>query len=121
MTDSVTASVRIAAPPEVVFPYFTDPALAVKWIADSASLDARPGGTFAIDVRGNPARGEFAVVDPPHRVVFTWGIEHRADFPPGSSTVEVLLRADRNSGEASRNQGEKEESLYKNAPEDLRD
>jgi hypothetical protein len=26
-----------------------------------------------------------------------------------------------NSGEASRNQGEKEESLYKNAPEDLRD
>jgi len=90
----VTASVRIAAKPDVVFPYFTDPALAVKWIADAAYFDARPGGTFSLDVRGNPARGEFVVVDPPRRVVFTWGVEGRGDFPPGSSTVEVVLRPD---------------------------
>jgi len=94
VTEPVTASVRIAAPPEVVFPYFTDPALAVKWIANAAHLDARPGGTLAIDVRGNPARGAYVVVDPPHRVVFTWGIEGREDFLPGSSTVEVVLQAD---------------------------
>jgi uncharacterized protein YndB with AHSA1/START domain len=86
--------VRIAAPPEVVFPYFTDPALAVKWIANAASLDPRPGGTFSLDVRGNPARGEYVEVDPPRRVVFTWGIEGRGDFPPGSSTVEVVLQAE---------------------------
>jgi uncharacterized protein YndB with AHSA1/START domain len=90
----VTASVRIAAPPDIVFPYFTDPALASRWIADAAHLDARPGGTFALDVRGNPARGEYVAVEPPHRVVFTWGIEGRGDFPPGSSTVEVVLRPD---------------------------
>jgi uncharacterized protein YndB with AHSA1/START domain len=94
MTDPVTASVRIAAPPSVVFPYFTDPALAVKWIADAAYLDPRPGGTFSLDVRGNPARGAYVVIDPPHRVVFSWGIEGRPDFPPGSSTVEVLLQSD---------------------------
>jgi uncharacterized protein YndB with AHSA1/START domain len=94
MTEAVTASVRIAAPPDVVFPYFTDPALAVRWIAEAALLDPRPGGTFSVNVRGNPARGEFVVVEPPHRVVFTWGIEGRADFPPGSSTVEVVLRPD---------------------------
>ncbi len=94
MTDAVTATVRIAAPPEVVFPYFTDPALAVKWIADAASLDARPGGSFSVDVRGNPARGEYVEVDPPRRVVFTWGIEGRGDFPPGCSTVEVVLQPD---------------------------
>ncbi len=93
-SETVTASVRIAAPPHVVFPYFTDPALAVRWIADAALLDARPGGTFSLDVRGNPARGEYVVVDPPHRVVFTWGIEGRGDFPPGSTTVEVDLRAE---------------------------
>jgi uncharacterized protein YndB with AHSA1/START domain len=93
-SETVTASVRIAATPDVVFPYFTDPALAVKWIADAALLDARPGGTFSLDVRGNPARGEYVVVDPPHRVVFTWGIEGRGDFPPGSTTVEVELRAE---------------------------
>ena len=94
MSGPVTASVRIAAPPEVVFPYFTDPALAVKWIADAAHLDPRPGGTFSVNVRGNPALGEFVVVEPPHRVMFTWGIEGRGDLPPGSSTVEVVLRTD---------------------------
>jgi len=94
MTDPVTASVRIAASPDVVFPYFTDPALATRWLANSALLDARPGGTLAIDVRGNPARGEYVVVDPPHRVVFTWGMEGSAEFPPGSSTVEVVLAAE---------------------------
>jgi uncharacterized protein YndB with AHSA1/START domain len=94
VTEPVTASVRIAASPEVVFPYFTDPALAVKWIADAAYLDARPGGTFSLDVQGNPARGNYVEIDPPRRVVFTWGIEGRDDFPPGSSTVEVVLQAD---------------------------
>lgn len=91
---AITARVRIAAPPDVVFPYFTDPALAVKWIADAAYLDARPGGTFSLDVRGNPARGEYLEVDPPHRVVFTWGIEGSGDLPPATSTVEVLLQRD---------------------------
>ncbi len=53
----VIASVRIAAPPDVVFPYFTDQSLATKWIAERADLDPRPGGMFAVDVQGNPARG----------------------------------------------------------------
>ena len=94
MSAPVTATVRIAALPEVVFPYFTDPALAVKWIADAAYLDPRPGGTFSVNVRGNPALGEFVAVEPPHRVIFTWGIEGRGDLPPGSSTVEVVLQPD---------------------------
>ncbi len=93
-TAPVTASVRIAAPPEVVFPYFTDPALATRWIATSALLDARPGGIFSLDVRGNPARGEYLEVDPPRRVMFSWGIEGSEDLPPGTSTVEVLFEAD---------------------------
>lgn len=90
----VTASVRIAATPEVVFPYFTDPALATKWVAEAALLDPRPGGLFALDVRGNPARGAYVEVDPPRRVVFTWGVEGDADMPPGSTTVEVVLVAE---------------------------
>ena len=97
MTDAIApviVSVRIAAPPEVVFPYFTDAALATKWIAQTAALDPRPGGLFAIDVRGNPARGTFVEVDAPHRVVFTWGVDGAVDFPPGSSTVEVVLVAE---------------------------
>ncbi len=93
-TAPVVASVRIAAAPEVVFPYFTDPALATKWIAQSAELDARPGGLFHIVVEGNPARGAYVEVDPPRRVVFTWGIDGNEHLPPGTSTVEVELVAE---------------------------
>ena len=92
--DPVVASVRIAAPPEVVFPYFTDPELVVTWIAEKAELDPRPGGVFALDVDGGQARGSFVEVDPPRRVVFTWGIPGDDELPPGSSTVEVVLVAE---------------------------
>jgi uncharacterized protein YndB with AHSA1/START domain len=91
----VVASVRIAAPPELVFPYFTDPALAMRWIASRAELDPRPGGVFAIDVDGNPARGTYVEVDPPHRVIFTWGVLNSEELPPGSTWVEVVIEADR--------------------------
>ena len=37
------------------------------------------------------ARGEYLEVDPPGRLVFTWGWEGNPDVPPGSSTVEVSL------------------------------
>ena len=43
MPDPVVASVRIAASPEVVFPYFTDPALIVTWIGDRAETEKEEG------------------------------------------------------------------------------
>ena len=43
---------------------------------------------------GFVARGEYVEVDPPKRVVFTFGWEGRDDIPPGTTTVEVELRAD---------------------------
>jgi uncharacterized protein YndB with AHSA1/START domain len=94
MIDVISTSVRIEAPPEVVFPYFTDPQLMVAWIGDRVDLDARPGGTFALDFSGVAARGSYVEVEPPHRVVFTWGIPEDDAMPPGSSTVEVVLIAD---------------------------
>jgi uncharacterized protein YndB with AHSA1/START domain len=93
-----TTSVRIAAVPEIVFPYLTDPDLIVRWMGDWADLQARPGGTFAVDISGVPVRGEFVAVEPPHRLVFTWGAAGNAALPPGSTTVEITLRPD---GEAT--------------------
>jgi uncharacterized protein YndB with AHSA1/START domain len=90
----ISASVRIAAPPRLVFPYFTDPRLMVMWIGERADLDARPGGTFAVDFESTAARRRYVAVEPPHRVVFTWGVPQDAALPPGSSTVEVVLVAD---------------------------
>jgi uncharacterized protein YndB with AHSA1/START domain len=90
----ISASIRIAAPPEIVFPYFTDAQLLVTWIGERAELDARPGGAFALDFGDTAARGMFVAVEAPHRVVFTWGIPGDSTLPPGSSTVEVDLVAD---------------------------
>jgi uncharacterized protein YndB with AHSA1/START domain len=39
-------------------------------------------------------RGTFVELDPPHRVVFTWGWEGNEHVPPGSTTVEVVLEPD---------------------------
>jgi uncharacterized protein YndB with AHSA1/START domain len=38
-------------------------------------------------------RGEFVEVEPPSRVVFTWGFDNpEVDVEPGASTVEVTLK-----------------------------
>ena len=92
--DVVRATVRIAASPAEVFPYLVDPALIVQWIGISADLNPQPGGVFALDFRTTSARGTYVSVEPPDRVVFTWGIPGNDALPPGTSTVEILLKAD---------------------------
>jgi uncharacterized protein YndB with AHSA1/START domain len=90
----LTATVRISATPAEVFPYFTDPELMVQWIGEWADLDAEPGGSFALDINKTPVRGHYVEIDPPRRVVFTWGVAGNDRLPPGSTTVEVVLTAD---------------------------
>jgi uncharacterized protein YndB with AHSA1/START domain len=86
----------IAAPPDVVFPYFTDPSRMTAWMGLAALLDPRPGGTFRIEANGRDVvLGEYVAVEPPRRVVFTWGFagdEHAV--PPGATRVEVTLERD---------------------------
>jgi uncharacterized protein YndB with AHSA1/START domain len=54
-------------------------------------LDPRPGGELRIDYNGSDvASGRFVEVNPPSRIVVTWGWEAPGDAtPPGASTVEV--------------------------------
>jgi len=92
--DVIVATEHIKASPEVVFPYFTDPALILTWIGDRAELDPEPGGVFSLDMGENLARGAYITVDPPYRVVFSWGIPGSDTLPPGGSTVEVVLTRD---------------------------
>jgi uncharacterized protein YndB with AHSA1/START domain len=91
--DVISASVRIAATPDKVFPYFTDATLLREWLGQWASLEPVPGGVFSVDFERVPVRGTYVTVEPPHRVVFTWGIAGNDGLPPGSSTVEITLRA----------------------------
>ena len=92
----VDQTVRIAAPPEVVFEYFVDPRKLVSWIGSRADLDATPGGRFWVDMNGRDvAAGEYVEIEPPKRVVFTWGWEKGGPpVAPGASTVEVTLTLD---------------------------
>lgn len=92
MTGSFETSVRIEAPPADVFAYLVDTDLVRRWMGGWGRLDAVPGGAVALDINGVPIRGEYVVVDPPHRVVFTWGVAGSESLPPGSTTVEITLR-----------------------------
>ena len=91
----VEVSVHIAARPETVFAYFTDPTRYAQWMGNHATLEPVPGGSYRVHLRdGVQAAGEFVEIDPPRRVVFTWGWEGNDAVPPGTSTVEVTLEPD---------------------------
>jgi uncharacterized protein YndB with AHSA1/START domain len=91
----IEVSVHVAAQPETVFPFFTDPARYVQWMGSGATLEPVPGGSYRVRMRdGVEAAGEFVEIDPPHRLVFTWGWTHDPAVPPGSTRVVVTLRAE---------------------------
>ena len=92
----VQQEVLIAAEPETVFAFFTDPDKMIQWQGRRADLDPRPGGGFRVEVTNlHTAVGEYVELDPPHRVVFTWGWDDpETSIPPGSTTIEVTLTAE---------------------------
>ncbi len=90
--EQVVVEVLVEATPETIFPFFTDPEKMTRWKGMSAALDPRPGGEYRCQVTPRSlALGEYLEVDPPKRVVFTFGWETEEGVPPGSSTVEITL------------------------------
>jgi uncharacterized protein YndB with AHSA1/START domain len=94
-TTALQRELTIDASPETVWKFLVDPEKATQWMGMNASLDARPGGLYRVEViPGNIARGEFVELDPPRRLVHTWGWEPGGvskSVPPGSSTIEIEL------------------------------
>ena len=82
--DVLERELRIAARPETVFAFFTDPDKMIRWMGKRATLDPRPGGICLIDINGHVTRGEYLEVVPHSRVVFTGGWEAEGSTPrPG--------------------------------------
>jgi len=93
----VEREIRIAARPETVFEFFTDPDKMILWKGRQADLDPQPGGIYRVEMGEKiVARGEYVEVEAPSRVVFTWGWEGQeaGAVPPGSSRVEIGLQPD---------------------------
>jgi uncharacterized protein YndB with AHSA1/START domain len=92
--DYVEKEVRIAARPEVVYEFFTDPVKMIRWKGVDAMLDPRPGGTYRVNVTGKEvALGEYVELVPHSRIVLTWGWEG-SPIAPGSTRVEITLTPD---------------------------
>ena len=89
----VEVSVHIAARPETVFAYFTDPVRYTQWMGGDATLVAVPGGAYRIRMRGGvEASGVFLEIDPPRRVVLltavlVGGQAMVAQHHPGSAVL----------------------------------
>jgi uncharacterized protein YndB with AHSA1/START domain len=119
-TSAVEHEIRIAARPETIFAYFTDPARLVQWMGAEATLDPRPGGICRIVFDPPPSvvesltaalggeagqgtepaasegprvmMGRFVEVEPHLRIGFTWGWEQDLySMPPQSTAVSVSL------------------------------
>ena len=89
--DFLEVAVDVAARPERVFLYFTEPARHMQWMGKSAILDPVPGGIYRVRLRdGVEALGEFVEVNSPHQISFTWWTRGSA-VAPGHSRVVVTF------------------------------
>ena len=93
---AVERTISIAASPETVWEFLVDGEKATSWMGTSATIEARPGGLYRCEVLpGHVAEGAYVELDPPRRVVFTFGWSkggaEDSPVPAGSSTIEIEL------------------------------
>jgi uncharacterized protein YndB with AHSA1/START domain len=92
-TVAVERALVIAASPETVWELLVDPEKAGLWMGLQIWSEPKEGGLYRVEViPGQIARGEFVELDPPRRLVHTWGWEGDDNpVPPGSTTIEYEL------------------------------
>ena len=94
---AVEREIEIAASAETVWSYLVDPEKITRWWGTDAELDPRGGGAWRVEISGQRiARGELLEIDPPRRLVYSFGWEPGPNgipnlLPPGSSVVEFDL------------------------------
>ena len=89
-------TVTIHADRETVFGFFTDTPRWASWWGVGSTIDARPGGDVRIRYPdGTEVSGTVVEVQPPVRMVFTYGFASGRPIAPGASTVTIRLEPDR--------------------------
>ena len=87
--------IRIEAPRDLVWSFWVEPDRLVRWMGSRATLETHPGGAFRLEYRsGDVVAGSYVEVEPPRRLVVTWGWEEEGSaVPAGASTIEVGLES----------------------------
>ncbi len=96
----------IRAPREQVFDAWVVPEVRRQWwgaapgmFCDLADIDAREGGRYRINMKGDKdgtlheyvCIGEFVTFERPTKLVFTWSWENYDEAEPGSAAVETQV------------------------------
>lgn len=90
---SLERTVLISARRETVFRFFTDSKRFADWWGEGSTIEGKPGGSYLIRYpNGLLASGKILEMNPPERIVFTYGYESGKPFPPGQSRVTVTLQ-----------------------------
>ncbi|MEP6623516.1 MAG: SRPBCC domain-containing protein [Acidimicrobiia bacterium] len=98
-SEPLECTFAIRAQPETVWTFWTDPVRLCEWWGLEAEAVPEPGGRFRVvmDQEDAVMSGEYLELDPPRRLVFTFGWEHpppSGPLLPGSTRVEVELIPD---------------------------
>lgn len=93
VTTTIEHVVDIDAAPDTVYRMWTTADGLCAWWGNEADADPRPGGVIRVDIDGeNVMVGEYVELEPPHRLVFTFGWQN-GELGPGSTKVGVLIEA----------------------------
>ncbi|HEY4887102.1 MAG TPA: SRPBCC domain-containing protein [Candidatus Dormibacteraeota bacterium] len=93
---SVRVNRLLSAPIDEVYAAWTDPAFMCRWFSPTGraevEVDVRVGGSLRVVMLGDGMRidhtGEYLVVEPPRRLIFTWNSPYTGSE---SSIVTVVL------------------------------
>ncbi|MEM7272431.1 MAG: SRPBCC domain-containing protein [Actinomycetota bacterium] len=86
---------QIDAPAEVVFGLLSTAAGMTEWLAVDAEIDLRVGGQIRwTHANGARVAGRILAVEPPTRLVFTYGWIGSEDVAPGRTEVAIELLAE---------------------------
>lgn len=87
-------SVVIHAAPNVVFRFFEDSDRWASWWGEGSTIDSKRHGRVLIrHADGVDVVGEIAEIEPPHRVVFSYGFLDRKADAAGDSRVTITLES----------------------------
>ena len=99
MTEALRLVRTVAGSPERAFEAWTDPEQVSRWTCPDPTatvdveIDLRVGGRYLIrmHVEGGPftAHGTYREVDPPRRLVYTWGWKEEAHAMKAETVVTV--------------------------------